>query len=70
MSSEEKKAAYRAKRRAEETARREALGIAPYSAAPVKPARKAARTTRRGPAIGSQEWAETQADNIGESPDY
>lgn len=70
MSKEEKKAAYRAAQRAREAARREALGLGPVSATPIKAARKARRTDRGGPVIGSQQWAETFGDNLGLSPDF
>jgi hypothetical protein len=51
-----------------EKARRTAQGqaINPYH---VRQVRQAKRQTRR-PAVGSQEWAESRGDDLGESGDY
>lgn len=60
--------AYKARSRAIQEANDIARGYVP----PVK-ARRKARTNRfnaRRPAHGSQEWAETRGDDLGESPDY
>ena len=72
MTPQERKEAYKAKQRAAEAARRKSLGLPDWPPAP-KPARsKERRATDRDPrpVYGSQDWAETYRDDLGESPDY
>lgn len=62
MSPTERKAAYRAKHNAENAARN-----APWP--PVKSPRKARPAREPRPVYGSQQWAETYRDDLGESHD-
>lgn len=64
MTRDEKREAYRAKCRAAELARREALGIPAWP--PAKPARKARRVRQPRDAFDPLD----NLDNLGESPDF
>lgn len=69
---EEKREAYRAKCRATEAARCAALGVPTFAEAQAarKAKRKRSKPAREPrPAYGSQQWAETFADDLGESHD-
>lgn len=44
------------------------IGQAPWQ--PKRKTRKARTVESRVPRFGSAEWAETQGDNLGDSPDY
>lgn len=67
MTPHEKKEAYRAKCQAVETARRKVLGLTCFAYHPVRTKRRVAAPHR--PAYGSQEWAETYSDDLGDSHD-
>jgi hypothetical protein len=65
MSKEQRKLAFLARQRATEAERQSKPGyIAPYTPKKVKRAKPEAK-----PVPGSQEWAETYRDNIGETFD-
>lgn len=66
MTKDERKQAYRDAQRAREAARRYALGLAPYTFPGPAP-KRAVRTPK--PVHGSQQWAETYRDDLGESFD-
>lgn len=70
MTPQEKKEAYKARQRAAEAARRTALGMPDYPPLAPKKKRKGSDPTRDArPAYGSQAWAETYRDDLGESFD-
>lgn len=64
----EKKAAYREAQRVREAVRRERLGLMPYELP--RSAKRVRKAPQPRPAYGSQEWAETRADDLGESRDF
>lgn len=65
MTQEERKARFVAKQRERDAAQRTAKGLPAYE--PPKPTH---RRTELKPVYGSQQWAETYRDDLGESPDF